>query len=417
MYWIAGADGQIKLTDQWTVGGTVAKDNNPIAEYKLASVNTTFKYDEHTSATVELAHSGFDQTANAALATGTVPNESGNAERVDLRESYGPFQAILTAGRTDVGFYNPSATLNGGREEIAARTSYQVDPDLKLSAELIKSVDRNSDAERTAGQVFADYRLSDIFTVEVGVRRSEDKVGSLDGQAVGVNAYTTGYSNTAIGESYAPVQTNGTASTTSNPNLTNSTSVRLRLTAKLGEKSSVYGEYERDVADADKQRYAVGGDYQLFERTRIYAEHEWSTSSSGPYGLSTGALDSMTTIGIANTYMKDGEVFLRIPHARRGRRERCPGGFRCPQSVESGRGRPRHGELRAVRTPSPNSTTVSDHLVADRLDRDARHAQHQQRRRLDHYHHHRERCADRQRHLGNQPRSPPRPAPLVLPPR
>jgi hypothetical protein len=308
-YWVAGADGQIKLTDQWTVGGTIAKDNNPIAEYRLGSVNTSFKFDEHTSAMVEVAHSSFDQSSNVALITDTPANSSGNAERVDLRESYGPFQAILTAGRTDVGFYNPTATLNGGREEIAARTSYQVDPDLKLSAELIKSLDRNSDAERTAGQVYADYRLSDIFTVEVGVRRSEDKVGTLDGTPVGVNAYTQGYSNTAIGESYSPVSTNGTASTASNPNLTNSTSVRLRLTAKLGEKSSVYGEYERDIQDADKQRYAIGGEYQLFERTRIYAEHEWSTSSSGPYGLSTGALDSMTTIGIANTYMKDGEVF------------------------------------------------------------------------------------------------------------
>ncbi len=308
LYTVAGADGQIKLTDHWSVGGSAVHDSNPIAEYKLGSLNTSYKIDEHTSAMIEVAHSALDQSQDGSLLTAEVPKESGNAERIDLREQYGAFQGILTAGKSDVGFYNPTATLQGGREEIAARGSYQVDPDLKLSAELIKSVDRNSDAERTAGQVYADYRLSDIFSVEVGIRRSEDKVGSLDGSPVAVNAYAAGISNTAIGESYTPVATNS-PTLASNPNLTNSTSVRLRLTAHLGEKSSVYGEYERDVVDADKQRYAVGGDYQLFERTRIYAEHEWSTSSSGPYGLSEGAHDSLTTIGIANTYMKDGEVF------------------------------------------------------------------------------------------------------------
>jgi hypothetical protein len=307
-YYVAGVDGQIKLTDQWSVGGSAAKDENPIAQYKLGSVNSSFKLDEHTSAMIEVAHSSLDRSEDASLISPEVPKQSGNAERIDLRESYGDFQGILTAGRSDVGFYNPTATLQGGREEISARASEQIDPDLKLSAELIKSEDRSSGAERTAGQVYGDYRLSEIFTLTVGLRRSEDKVGTLDGSPVGVNAYAAGISNTAIGETYTPVATNS-GQLTNTPNLTNSTSVRARLTAKLGDKSSVYGEYERDISDADKQRYALGGDYQLFERTRIYAQEEWSNSSSGPYGLNDGARDALTTIGIANTYMKDGEIF------------------------------------------------------------------------------------------------------------
>jgi hypothetical protein len=307
-YWVAGVDGQIKLTDQWSVGGSAVKDDDPIALYRLGSMNSTFRLNEHTSATVELAHSSLDRSADASLIAPEVPKESGNAERIELREQDGPFQALVSAGRSDVGFYNPTAQLQGGREEIAARASYQVDSDLKLSSEVIESQDRSSGAERTAGQVFGDYKLSDMFTVEVGVRRSEDKVGSLNGQPVGVNAYAAGVVNAPIGETYTPVATNS-PQLQNNPNLTNSTSLRLRLTAKLGEKSSVYGEVERDVVDAQKERYALGADYQISERTRLYAQDEWSTSSSGPYGLSDGARDSLTTVGISNTYMKDGQVF------------------------------------------------------------------------------------------------------------
>lgn len=307
-YWVTGVDGQIKLTDNWSVGGSAVKDNNPIADYKLGSVNSTFKIDEHTSATIELAHSSLDRSDDASLVEGEIAKESGSAERIDVHEQIGNFQGILTAGRSDVGFYNPTATLQGGREEIATRESYQIDPDLKISTELIKSEDRESGAERTAGQIFGDYRLSEMFTLEVGLRRSEDKVGSLDGAPVGVNAYAAGITNTAIGETYTPVA-NNSPQLASNPNLTNSTSVRLKLTAKLGDKSSVYGEYERDVADSAKQRYALGADYQIAERTRLYLQHEWSTSSSGPYGLSDGSRDSLTAIGIDNTYMKDGQIY------------------------------------------------------------------------------------------------------------
>jgi len=307
-YWVTGVDGQIKLNDHWSVGGSAVKDANPIAEYRLGSVNTTFKIDDHTSATVEVAHSSLDRSDDASLVEGEIAKGSGNAERVEVHEQYGDFQGLLTAGRTDIGYYNPTATLTGGREEIATRESYQVDPDLKISAELIKSEDRNSGAERTAGQVFGDYRLSDMFTLEVGVRRSEDKVGSLDGQPAGVNAYAAGITNTAVGETYTPVL-NNSPQLASNPNLTNSTSVRLKLTAKLGDKSSVYGEYERDIEDASKQRYALGADYKIAERTRLYLQHEWSTSSSGPYGLSDGSRDSLTAIGIDNSYMKDGQIY------------------------------------------------------------------------------------------------------------
>jgi hypothetical protein len=308
-YWVGGVDGQVKLTDQWSVGGSAVKDDNPIAQYRLGSVNSTFRLDDHTSGTVEITHSALDRSADASLlGTDEASVESGNAERIDLREQNGPFQGILSAGRSDVGFYNPTAQLQGGREEIATRASYQVDSDFKVSAEVIKSEDRESGAERTAGQVFGDYKLSDMFTVEVGVRRSEDRVGNENGSPVGVNAYAAGITNTALGETYTPVATNS-PQLQSNPNLTNSTSLRLRLTAKLSEKSSVYTEVERDVVDAQKQRYAAGADYQINERTRLYAQQEWSTSSSGPYGLSDGTRDSLTSVGISNTYMKDGQVY------------------------------------------------------------------------------------------------------------
>jgi hypothetical protein len=307
-YYVFGASGQTKLNDAVSVGGSYAQDDNPVNRYRLESVNGTVKFDENTSLFGEFAHSALNQGLDPILTSPYNPVESGSGERIEARHNEGPWEFLFSAGRTDLGFYNPSATMVGGRTEVTARTSYQVDPDLKVSGELLDSEDGTSGAKRTGGQIYTDYKLNDIFTLETGIRRSNDKIGSLDGEPVAVNAYAAGITNTPLGQSYTPYQANSPQLQNA-PALTDSTSLRLKLTAQLSEKSQVYGEVERDIVDADKERYAFGADYQIAEGTRVYARQEWSSSSSGPYGLDQGGRDTLTSVGIDQTYMKDGQIF------------------------------------------------------------------------------------------------------------
>lgn len=308
-YWVFGGSVQVKVGDRASVGGSYAEDRSPSDRYRLESVNGTIKLDDTTSLSGEVAHSSINRALDPTLTQNEPAIASGTGFLVDLRHADGPWQYSVVGGRTDIGFINPTATLETGRTEVAARTSYQVDPELKVAAELLDSADRTSGADRASGQVYAAYQINPIFSFEAGLRRSEDHVGSLNGQPVAVDAAAAGITNTPIGQSFNAYQTNSPQLQQA-PALVDSTSLRLRMTAQLGEKSQVYGEVERDVSDAAKHRFGLGANYQIGERTRLYAREEWSSSSSGPDGLMVGGgRDAMTTVGIEENYMKDGQVF------------------------------------------------------------------------------------------------------------
>jgi hypothetical protein len=100
------------------------------------------------------------------------------------------------------------------------------------------------------------------------------------------------------------------------------TTVRARVTAQVPgvENASVYGEGEVDVHDADKKVVALGGEYTLPNKGRIYARHEFISSINGPFALNATERQNTTAVGIDTEYMKDGRVFseYRIRDAMNG---------------------------------------------------------------------------------------------------
>jgi hypothetical protein len=96
------------------------------------------------------------------------------------------------------------------------------------------------------------------------------------------------------------------------------TSVKGRLTAKVTENASVYGEHER--ATGSKSRTALGGEYRITDKTRLYAKHEFATSLSNGYGLGSGVKVSSTAVGLDTAYMQDGQLFseYRLAGAQAG---------------------------------------------------------------------------------------------------
>ena len=85
------------------------------------------------------------------------------------------------------------------------------------------------------------------------------------------------------------------------------TSTRLKLSYKATDRASVYVEVEAENKATSNRLFAIGGDYAITERTRIYGRLE-DLASLQP---STNTMSHTKTgaIGVSSDYMQDGQIF------------------------------------------------------------------------------------------------------------
>lgn len=294
-FWVMGADGQIRLTEQLEIGGSVVDDRNPQDAYTLRSANATVKLTEKTKLIAEMA---------------TTDRESmgqGQGRRIELKHEDGRLAAKIHVGKTDAGFDNPSASLSRGRAEAGAKISYKMDDRTHLNAELLHSADEMSGGRRDGGQIAVEHSFDNDMRLEVGMRYA---------------------SQTAI-----PAQANSVGAT-------QTTSLRAKLLAQLPDmpQATVYGEVEQGIGAAERKMAALGGEYQFANRGRLYARHEFINSLTGPYGLNESQRQNTTVLGLDTDYMRDGRVFseYRARDAFSGREAEAAIGLRNLWSIDEG---------------------------------------------------------------------------------
>ena len=56
----------------------------------------------------------------------------------------------------------------------------------------------------------------------------------------------------------------------------------VRLEAEPTENGTLFGEFEQDISDSEARRLALGGDFRLLDRMRLYARHEFLSTLRGP---------------------------------------------------------------------------------------------------------------------------------------
>ena len=246
-FWVYGADAQVKVTDRVQVGGSFARDENPFDHYGIYGGNAVFDLGMKTFLFGEFAHST-DQIAG-----------DGNAEHssCDITRRNFPRESM---GRADDHLKNPNAILTEGRTEGGAQISYQFG---KKTRAIIQALDSESRAGGTLRGVLAG--VEQTFGKDIRLE--------LDGR------YST--------ESSTPANAASAETPGSTPNEVRSARLKFTLPLPWSEgKGRVYGEYEQDVVDFDKQLVAAGGDYQLDTKTRLYVRHEF-ISSLGDLSSST----------------------------------------------------------------------------------------------------------------------------------
>lgn len=259
-FWVYGGDSHVRLSPQITLGGGLARDENPQDHYQLSSSDVTVKLSENTRVIAEVAHSEAQVEGN------------GWAERIDFKHKDDRTQIHAYLGKTDVAFSNPGALLLPGHIEGGLEFNYKLTASTSLIAQGIVSHVLATQAVRQGVRVEVEHSFG-VWRVALGVRHSDNTAGEND-----------------------PTDT------------VNSVHSRVTVPVPIVKGAFVFGEYERDVRSG-RQMAATGFDYAFPAGGRAYGRHEFITSLDGPYDLSDTQRKHTTVLGLEHAFMKDGQFF------------------------------------------------------------------------------------------------------------
>ena len=268
-FWVYGVDAQVKVTEQIEVGGTYIHDENPQDTFTLKGANVIVKLAEKTLISAEVAQ------------TDTLISGKGNGARIELKHESADWLTSAFAGKTGTKFDNPNALLNKGRSEAGAKTSYKLDELTRIKAEAIRSEDGTNSGYRDGALVSVEHNFTQTLIGEAGMRYNKESSVAADNTTLG--AANPGEQLTAR------IKLSGQV-----PNLT---------------KLTMFGEYEQAVDDADRKVAALGGEYRLFEQSKLYFKHEFISSLGNQYTLNNYQQRNATVFGIDSEYMKEGHLF------------------------------------------------------------------------------------------------------------
>jgi hypothetical protein len=367
-YTVFGGDVRLKIADSITVGVSAAKDNNPVAPQTVVGANVLLKITKNTEVLAEVARTSnvvntnqFNVNGNLNLAnrSGSV---DGSAAKVEIRHSDDKLRGNAFVMRADNDFINSSSGVTGGQQDVGGALNYKATDRITITADAKLSKDRVVGSESNAASLAGDLKLTDRLSVGVGVRHVEQDAASQSLQAnancvangsVAYNGSVAGY-NTGFGISQVGNQQidqargilgvcanvvpapNAVAPTGSDRNsvfgrigfkvtdkllldgeLQRITGTDPGNTIKLGaryaatENLNFTGEVQREFGDNDgnDNLYRLGVDWRVADKTRLYSRYEYGREYSAAYGLGTGALSKLFTLGIDTQYMQDGNLY------------------------------------------------------------------------------------------------------------
>ena len=335
-FWILGADGQWRVTDRVELGGAAVQDQNPYAASQLASANLTWRPAAKTAIVAEVAQTTTNVNTNplnqSTLTgmTGLSGDVVGQAWRVEVAHGDEQVEARLFVGQSDPTFANLASPLTGGKSEAKVEGAYRLSDSTRVYAGAQRDSDRNPGmATSEEGRVGVKVQLTPRLTLDAGLRTLRESDGLVAASSAAPFASTSGltssiasgsagglvgYGNQAIDPATGlpSIQNGGllASPTVQQVGASRSDTARLGLGFKATDRLTLGAEVESSVAGDPLQRYAVGGDYLLAERTRVYLRAEQQTGTVNPAGLATPTSSSNALVfGASTSYWQDTQLF------------------------------------------------------------------------------------------------------------
>ncbi len=282
-FWVHGGTARWKATPALELSGTAVDDHDPTAPRELRGASFRAQLAPHTLLEGEWA------------LTQRLGQDAGQGGRLDLRHAVGGVDAHVWGASTGTRFDNPSAGFAGGRDEAGAQLVARLAERTRMTAEASYSGDAAGSDRRGGGLLALERALNDAWRGQLGVRVS-------DGSA------------RAGGEDplVAAVRT------------------RLGWQPPAHPEWTSYAEAEQDVREADRRMAALGSEYRVAQRGRLYARHELISSLGGNFDLNGAQQRLATVVGLDADVRRDQHVFgeYRLADVLAGREAQAAVGLR-----------------------------------------------------------------------------------------
>jgi uncharacterized repeat protein (TIGR01451 family) len=341
---VDGANAELVVADGVSIGARAAQDHDPLTPFRLYGADSVWRIDRQTTLTVDVARSEGNQlysaSASGALApvstiSGlTAPDPAGNAGRIELLHHDDALDARVYAGKADLTFENASASLSPGHAEAGAHATYRLSDSTQAVVDAQHTTDETTEAHRTGASLMLETAVWQGAKLQTGVNYVDQTynsalpavaqygVGDVPGTANGAPLNNTGFGFAGGGLLGSPLAGALALPAAGAPTLVEQDYVAgdVKLTQKLNDRASVYGEYQHTLDGVSGQMAAVGGEYRVSESERFYARYEELDSLTGIYGLGDGSKVSQAVAGLDTSYMRDGTVYneLRLTGAESG---------------------------------------------------------------------------------------------------
>lgn len=312
-YTVGGVSGSVKLTNKVKVGGSYVKSGDPLTKDQLSSVNTVITLSEKVKFIAEYAHSDntIDPTnrltpINASNAVNG--QQSGDALRLEMTYAFKNIEMRAYHNQADSGFYNTASPITAGRKESGIKAQTRIESLGLARFEAIRTEDIANQGARDGLSASLERSLNRILSVEVGARYYKETANAASLSSLQVTPY-------------------------------NGTTLRTKLTTLLPwDGSNAFVEYEQDVADSQRRVFALGGNYQINAKARLYARQEILSSINGLYELNDTQRRNTTVLGIESKYTQDGSVFseYRVRDGMSAREAEAAMGLRNRWQVSKG---------------------------------------------------------------------------------
>ena len=330
---VEGFNGEFAVRENLTVGARFSQDHDPVTAFKLYGADSVWHLNATTTLTVDVARSEGNQLASADASGTLTPvtsvagltslDPSGNAGRIELVHRDDTLDARLYAGKSDLEFENANADLSPGRTEAGVHATYRLDERTQLVLDGLHSVDQTTDAHRSGATADLQMRIWAGAKLETGLSYvnqtynaalpavAQYDVGAVPGTASGAPLNNTGFGFTGSGLLGSPLGAAlGLPMTGANDIIEQDyLAASVKLTQKITDDASVYGEYAHTVTGTDGQLAAIGGEYRVSDSERFYARYEDIDSLTGIYGLGDGSRAHELVAGFDTAYMRDGTIY------------------------------------------------------------------------------------------------------------
>lgn len=334
-FWLLGAQGAAALSSALTVGGSIVREENPFAPYRLASANSTLQLGPRTFVTLEAAQSrSVFAIGNggylSALPAGPLKEVTGNGYRVEVVSDTDALKTRLYAARTDPNFNNPSTSMTGGRQELALQLVAPITPKLSGIVRASLSTDATVQSRRQSEEVGLAYKWAEQWRFEATLKHMQDNGGAtlgINGGADGVASlaplWNPGMYGGGLTGNNGVTSSQGTVGTAASGGWPNGvipqlpvayTGVQVTATYRATERLELTGQVLQDVQVGNHHSFSAGGKYQINDETKAYGRYEWSDGLSSVSTLAGGGSASTdhsgaAVFGLESEYMKNASAF------------------------------------------------------------------------------------------------------------